>query len=117
MIKVLHKRLRKINGYPVRGTARQGLQLAGQKEIKTVLPKLKRFTGPTALWKRCKKRRASRTWWRILGSFDLLQLRGSSISSWIHYAPREVDDEILFRRVNEHVLHAKPRPEEDGCTE
>lgn len=42
MIKVLHKRLRKINGYLVRGTARQGLQLARQRETKTALPKLKK---------------------------------------------------------------------------
>lgn len=42
MIKVLHKRLRKINGCPVRGTARRGLQPARRKETKTVPPKLSR---------------------------------------------------------------------------
>lgn len=109
MIKVLHKRLRKINGYPARGTARQGLQLARQDETKTGLPKLKRgLQRPTALWKRCKEQRASCSWRRILGSFGLLWLWWVSISSWIHYTPREVDDEILFGHVNEHILDAEP---------
>lgn len=46
MLKVLHKRLREINGYAVRGTARQGLQLARQKETKESASQIeKRFTG------------------------------------------------------------------------
>lgn len=38
MIKVLRKRLRKVNGCPVRGRARQELQLVKQKETKRAIP-------------------------------------------------------------------------------
>lgn len=110
MIKVLHKRLRKINSYPGRGSTRQGLQLVMQKETKTALPKLQRgLWGTTALRERCKMQRAGHSLCSTLRSLGLLWLQGPSISSWIHYTPREVDGEILFRRVNEHVLPAEPR--------
>lgn len=110
MIKVLHKRLRKINSSPGRGSTRQGLQLVRHKETKTALPKLKRgLWGTTALWERCKMQRASHSLCSILRSLALLWLQGPSVSGWIHYTPRDVDNEILFRRVNEHVLPAEPR--------